>query len=522
MTTTAHIRIGIRRRWTHCSAMGALLLTASALDAQPSTRWTINGRPTPQARATVAVMRGVSARGLRPQDYGVMKLGEQVVALSAAARPDSAAAARFDTALSTSLLRLLTHLHSGRVPPRDADLRLPETHGPTNFEGAVHEVSVAVDVPAAIARAEDRYAGYLGLVRALARYRVVAADTTLRALAPLATTMRQDASYADAPMLRRWLTALGDLPEGASTVPDSLAMQYDPALAAATRRFQARHGLDSTGILGPVTMAALAVPVTRRVQQIELAIERWRWLPDVPPARYAVANIPAFRLYVFEDDTVAARPVMRMDVIVGRAYPGRRTPVFTATMNEVVLRPYSDIPISIARSEMLPRIRRDSRYLQRETLEIVGGDDDGARTFEPTSGNLARVASGSLRLRQRPGAQNALGPAKFLFPNAHNVYLHGTPARSLFSSVRRDFSHGCIRVADPAALAEMVLHDQPTWDRTRIEEAMARSTPTRIRITRPLGVFILYTTVVVDGGIVRFYPDIYGHDASLQRRLGRR
>lgn len=252
-------------------------------------------------------MRAASARGLRRQDYGATKLHEQFVALTAAARPDSAAAARFDTALSTSLLRLLTHLHSDRVPPRGANLRLPETHGPTNFEAFVREVSVAVDVSAAIARAEGRYAGYQGRVRALARYRVVAADTTLRALAPLAAPIRQGASDADAPMLRRWLTALGDLPGGASTVPDSLAIQYDAALAAATRRFQARHGLDSTGTVGPATISALAVPVSRRIQQIERALESWRWLADVPPARYAVVNIPAFRLYLFEDHTVAAR-----------------------------------------------------------------------------------------------------------------------------------------------------------------------------------------------------------------------
>ena len=307
MKTTARIVDDMRRSWLPCSAMGVLLLNASVLAAQGTTRWTSNGRPTPQARATVAVMRGVSARGLRPQDYGATNLHEQVVALTAAARPDSAAAARFDTALSTSLLRLLTHLHSDRVPPRGANLRLPETHGPTNFEAFVRKVSVAVDVSAAIARAEESVCRLPGT-----RSRAGAVSRRGRgyhaaALAPLAAPIRQGASYVDAPMLRRWLTALGDLPGGASIVPDSLAIQYDAALAAATRRFQARHGLDSTGTVGPATISALAVPVSRRIQQIERALERWPWLPDVPPARYAVVNIPAFRLCLFEHDTVAAR-----------------------------------------------------------------------------------------------------------------------------------------------------------------------------------------------------------------------
>jgi murein L,D-transpeptidase YcbB/YkuD len=493
---------------------------STVVAAQSPPSWIADGRPTAQAVGVVAFMHGVASRGLRESDYQADSLGVQAQRLAAGRTLDTAAAARFDAELSRALVRLLTHLHAGRVTPRALGFQLPDTHGALDFAAMARDVSRSPDVRAAITLAEPRYAGYSTLLRALARYRALATDSTLHPPAPPVRSPRPGESYADAPALRRWLEALGDYATERAAVPDSLLGRYDSALVRAVQRFQARHGLDTNGTLGPATVAALRVPFARRVRQIELALERWRWLPDVPPARYAVVNIPAFRLYIFENDSAAARPVMRMNVIVGREYAGRRTPVFTATMEQVVLHPFWDVPVNIARSEMLPHIRRDPGYLAREALEIVSGDDEHARIFPPTSANLARVSSGSLRIRQRPGDKNALGPAKFLFPNDHNVYLHGTPSRALFGDTRRDFSHGCIRVQDPAGLAELVLQGQPEWNRAAIDAAMAGTRTRRIPVARPIGVFILYATVVVaDDDIVRFYPDIYGHDTKLERAL---
>jgi murein L,D-transpeptidase YcbB/YkuD len=262
------------------------------------------------------------------------------------------------------------------------------------------------------------------------------------------------------------------------------------------------------------------VPLARRVRQIELTLERWRWLPDTVPARYAVVNIPGFRLYMFQNDPAAAHPELRMNVIVGQA--GRRgTPVFTGTMQQVVFRPYWDVPLSIARKETLRDIRRKPGYMEREELEIVRGGDDAAVVHAPTARNLDRVAAGTMRIRQRPGPKNALGLVKFVFPNDYNVYLHGTPAQQLFAESRRDFSHGCIRVEDPPALAELVLRGQAGWDRAAIEAAMADTVTRRVRIERPIAVYILYQTVVVgEDGVVRVYRDVYGYDARLERVLG--
>jgi murein L,D-transpeptidase YcbB/YkuD len=297
-------------------------------------------------------MHTTPSRGLRPGDYDADRLAEQARTLAAGAQSDSASTMRFNAPLSVSVVRLLTHLHAGRTRPRALGFRIPDTHGTVDFVAMAQAVSTAMDVPAAIAMAEPRYAGYHGLLWALARYRAVAGDSALHAPAPPRKAARSGALYEDAPALRRWLAALGDLAVMPATVSDSLVRLYDPALVEAVRVFQARHGLHTDAVLGPATVAALRVPAARRVRQ--LALERWRWLPDVPPSRYAVGNIPAFRLYV-EDDSTAARPVMRMDVIVGQAYSGRRTPVFTATMEQVVLHPYWDVPINIARNELIPR-----------------------------------------------------------------------------------------------------------------------------------------------------------------------
>ena len=288
-------------------------------------------------------------------------------------------------------------------------------------------------------------------------------------------------------------------------------------------RFQRRHGLDADGVIGQATMTQLRVPLARRVRQIELTLERWRWLPGRPASRYIVVNIPSFRLYAFENDSAAERPVLAMNVIVGKANGRHNTPVFSATMREVVFHPYWDVPPRIARTELVPSFRRTPATFEREGFEIVrlGAGEVNAPTFPPTAQNLARVAAGELRVRQRPGPANALGVVKFVFPNRYNVFLHDTPTRGLFASTRRDFSHGCIRVAQPNDLAEFVLRGQEPWDRVAIDSITTGDGTVHVPVVRPIQVVVLYATAAVaEDGTVRFYPDLYRHDAALERALG--
>jgi murein L,D-transpeptidase YcbB/YkuD len=316
------------------------------------------------------------------------------------------------------------------------------------------------------------------------------------------------------------LTALGDLPEPTAPVDGAQTATLDPALVEALQRFQTRHGLEADGALGRGTYATLTTPLGVRVAQIERTLERWRWLPPRLESPPIIVNIPQFRLFAFQSVEDVEEQMLTMNVIVGKAFPANRTPVFVSDMTYVVLRPYWDVPYSITTREMLPSIRSNPGYLASHGLEMVSGGGDAATAVEPTPENVEALARGTLRLRQIPGPNNALGLAKFIMPNAFNVYLHSTPAQSLFGRSSRAFSHGCVRVADPVALAQYVLRDEPSWTRESIVAAMNGMRPLRINLRQPIRVFIVYgTAVATESGTVLFFDDIYGHDASLQRQL---
>jgi murein L,D-transpeptidase YcbB/YkuD len=208
-----------------------------------------------------------------------------------------------------------------------------------------------------------------------------------------------------------------------------------------------------------------------------------------------------------------------MNVVVGKTM-GHATPVFVGQMAYVVFRPYWSPPPSIVRSEIVPHARRDPSYIERQNMEIVASGDERAPALPATPENLDKVAAGKLFVRQKPGDKNSLGLAKFIFPNSENVYMHGTPAQSLFARARRDFSHGCIRLEDPPRLAEWVLRDQPEWTRERIDAAMSGERPTQVNLKQKLTVFLFYDTAYVDSkGAVYFADDYYGHDALLEKAL---
>jgi murein L,D-transpeptidase YcbB/YkuD len=198
-----------------------------------------------------------------------------------------------------------------------------------------------------------------------------------------------------------------------------------------------------------------------------------------------------------------------------------RTPVFAASLERVIFRPFWNVPASITRGEILPRLVRDPGYLERQRLELVRGPGDGAQVVAATPANLAALARGQLRLRQRQGSGCALGLVKFDFPNASGVYLHGTPAGQLFERTRRDFSHGCVRVEKPERLAAWVLAPLGTWPPDRIVAAMqGAGSPLEVSLPKPITVVLFYTTAIVaSDGTIRFAADIYGHDAALARAL---
>ena len=254
----------------------------------------------------------------------------------------------------------------------------------------------------------------------------------------------------------------------------------------------------------------------RRVRQLDANLERMRWLPRDLGDRAVVVNIPAFRLQAFEQ----GRAALTMKVVVGREWGDRETPVFADSMATVVINPYWNVPAGIARDEIVPKARRDRGYLTAHDYEVVHGWGNDAPTISPwsvTSAQLAAIGNG-YRIRQRPGPGNALGRIKFLFPNDYAVYLHDTPADQLFDERVRAFSHGCVRVEAPVALAAWVLGQQG-WDASRVRSAMATRDRRPVTLDRKIPVYLMYLTAFGRDGTLHFRDDIYDLDQRLIARL---
>lgn len=497
----------------------ALLATCWACAAQAVSPWLDTaGQPTRNTLDALQLLQHADAEGLVPADYAARPLAERAAAVASA---DPAAQAAFTRDLQAATLHYLHDLHQGRVSPASVGMRVPPRTDAQALPDQLARALAEQRLPAAAAALAPQLSQYALLREQLARYRRLAADTTL-AVPEIRPTVRPDAPLAAAAALRTWLIALGDLPETTAPATD----HYDSTLADGVRHFQQRHGLAPDGVLGRATVAELTTPLPQRVRQIELAMERLRWLAPLGERRFVAINIPMFRLWAWDPAAPGTAP-LAMNVIVGKSL-NTQTPVLQQDMRYLIFRPYWNVPRSILLKELLPQIRRNPATLQREDLEIVRGGGDDATPVPASADNLALLQQGALRLRQRPGARNSLGLVKFVFPNDADVYLHGTPAQALFARPRRDFSHGCVRVEDPVALAQWVLADAPAesgaWTRERIEAAMAAERSQRVTLARAIPVLLFYTTAVVlpDDGL-HFAADIYGHDRRLAKALtGRR
>ncbi len=480
--------------------------------------WFAAGRPTASALGVVTELTSAETRGLDPADYAVPALRDMLT--NPAVLADPGALRALDQQLSLTVAHLVSDLHAGRIAPRVVGHDLEVPHAALDLSVAVRALAGARDPKAVLDDFEPGFQHYDLLKAALRRYRELAQDATLTSLPPLPTrTVRPGDSYAGAAALRRLLTALGDLPARPAVLDDTT---FDEVLSEALTKFQDRHGVNMDGALGPTTFRLLTTPLSRRVRQIEYSLERARWLPPRLEAPPILVNIPQFRLFAFSTTSDREDTLLQMRVIVGKIYRRNNTPVFAADMRTIVLRPYWDVPRTILLEELLPRIQANPSWLAANNFEIVAGEGDDGQVLAATPDNIAALGAGALRLRQKPGGGNALGVAKFLFPNSHNVYLHGTTAQGLFAEARRAFSHGCIRVEDPLQLAQFVLRNDPNWNRAALDAAAASSTPQRINLATPIRVFIMYATAIAtEAGNVLFFEDIYGHDAKLGAALAR-
>lgn len=472
-------------------------LRATYADLSWRPLWTTeDGRLTPRGAALRAALAETAARhGLDPGRYRL---------------PSTGSAAALDLELSRAAVRLAGDLRSGVLrSPHALHVAYPAE---AESDGLLHALAGAADPADALAAAAPTGPLYPDLVRALAQYRAVAAAGGWPAVPGAETLEPGQTDDAQVPALRRRLVISGDLALDAlePSRGDLDSPVYDLRLEAAVRRFQERHGLAVDGLIGPNTRRALNIPVAARIETLLLNLDRLRWMPDQLGARHILVNIAGFEVMVMRD----GRPILRSAIVVGKRR--QETPAFSDTVEHVVVNPYWNVPKSIAVEEIAPQAARDPSYIHREDMEVVV---PGGGTIDPYMVDWEAAAAGDLpyRLRQRPGPANALGRVKILFPNDFAVYLHDTPARSLFDRRVRAFSHGCMRVEKPLELAAEVLD----WPVEKLAALIDTGERRWLSVDRPTPVHVTYLTAWVDPdtGAVQFRDDLYGRDADLRPQV---
>lgn len=483
-----------------------------------SLSWIRGMQPTAQAQQLISILLRAEQKGLAAEDYDGPRWGGRLAKLKpTSVQPSEADAVRFDAELTVCVMRYISDLHIGKVNPKHFDFGLDvETKKYDLPDFLKADVVDSSDVAGALAKVEPPYPGYQRTIQALQSYLEFVKEYDWNQLPAIQKTIAPGDSYSGVPQLSKLLRLVGDLSADANVPADGTV--YQAPLVDAVRSFQRRHGRTPDGRITAQTLADLNVPLTNRIRQMQLTLERWRWLPVGLHSALIVANIPEFRLRAYDENY---KIVLSMNVVVGKAY-AHDTPVFTDTMQYVVFRPYWNVPYSIAKAEFLSRLARDPDYLAKKGFEVVNSGQDVVTSGAVTGDILAQLRAGKLYIRQMPGPKNSLGLVKFIFPNSSNVYMHDTPAQEFFAKSRRDFSHGCIRLEKPADLAVWVLRENPGWDMDRVHATMNGTPNQQVNLANPIPVLILYGTVIVtEDGIVHFYDDIYGHDAALEKALAK-
>lgn len=464
--------------------------------------WVNSRRPTENAADALKALGTARQHGFDANDYGaadLLALSQAVEDIDPKSPERLQRVAEFDVRMTAALFAFGRDVAIGRTLPTSPDGSWQARRTAPDYAGTF---SQALDDPLKwIESLRPPHAEYAALQKALDDLHGQKEKGGWVSVPK--GVLKPGASGAGVIALRHRLAASGHLE--AAEQPSN---RFDGEVEAAVKAFQNLHGIKATGIVDAATLAALNVPLDRRIQQVALNLQRWRWMPDDLGDRYFMVNIPQFMLVVREN----GKPVMDIRVVVGR--PGHNTPIFSDEMETVVLSPYWNIPDSIAEGETVPAVVKDPGYLERQNIEVLRRSGDAVTVVKASEVDWDDAgALEGLVFRQRPGARNALGHVKFLFPNSYNVYLHDTPADDLFARPGRAFSHGCVRVEEPEKLAKYVLRDFPEWDEPRLFAAMQSGVEKHVKLKQKVPVHLVYfTSWVNENGGLHFQPDIYRYD----------
>lgn len=516
--------------------------------------WSRNGKPTEQATRLVQIFGDAAKKGLQPTDYDTA-LWPQRTAQLAHAGSSGDTIAQFDVAMTVDLMRYLSDLHLGRINPQtlNFDIDVPTRRQQFNMADLLNNQLVdADDVTTVLNGVEPQSPMYQKTEAALPHYLELAQKQASEPSQPLPDVTKAVApggAYPAVAQLAQRLSLEGDLPSSGDQSAAPAGSRYTPELSQAVQQFQNRHGLNADGKLSKDTIAALNIPMSVRVQQINDSLESWRWLPDNFVKPRVLVNLPEYYVRTYDD---SGNEAFKMKVVDGQSKDDHNTPVFVRTMRYLIFRPYWNLPTDIVKKDLLAR-HASTSYFDAHGYEVVD------RAGKPVSGwSMDDLEHARYLVRQKPGPENSLGLVKFMFPNEYDIYLHSTPEMNLFNLAERDRSHGCIRLNDAEKMANWVLNGQGDWNADKIHMAMfgqplnangdqttnvantnpadaatgkdADSGPTstspedinnkQVNLQNPLTVSLMYLTANADeDGTMHFFDDMYGYNKSLEAAL---
>ena len=496
---------------------------AGALDGESQILNGFYGRR--EFRAIWFTARGASARaklfldrlgragehGLDPEDYGYASLAGGARAFAPGTR------AGLEVAMSRAFARYAADVNGGRIHPnrRVPGLYiLPVRPDPERLLVAAARTR---DFAKYIDTLSPRTPQYARLLEAMAYYRAIAARGGWQPIAP-GPTLKPGISDPRIARIKARLRIVGDLKAKGAT-PDL----YTPALAAAVKRFQLRHGLEADGNVGKTTLSAMNVPIAGRLDQMSLNLERRRWMPDDLGDTYVFVNLAdQYLKLVTRANTAKPKTVHVAKVVVGRRF--RQTPIFSGMISYTLFNPYWNVPQSIARKDLLPKIKKDPGYLAKNNYLLLRRPLVNASAVDPATVDWSAMNKKNFPyyIRQTPGPWNALGEMIFMFPNPHNIFIHDTPARKLFWRNIRSFSSGCIRLQNPTTFAMLVLKANGGWTPKRVQKIVKTREQIRVNLKVKVRVHITYLTAWSNkDGTHNFRRDIYGRDKRLKEMLVR-
>ncbi len=464
--------------------------------------WVTDAGPGARAERLREALDSAGQEGLAPANYRLGEIERHWQARMPAAK------ACLDLLLTDAFRRYASDVHSGRIDPREADPAWYPRPAPFEPAEALRAASSEHAFAAFLHDLPPPHTGYQRLREALARYEALARDggwTNVAAGASIEPGM----SDVRVPVLRARLRAEGDL-RGITFGGE----RYDERLAAAVRQFQKRHGLTADGIVGSRTRAAMNVPVAERLAQMRRTMERWRWLPRSLGDPHVLVNTAGFELDVVDGQ----RSVLEMRVIVGT--PDQATPSFTASMDALVINPYWNVPLRIARDKLLPIQQRNPRFFVSRGFRVYSNGGVSSREIDPAGIDWWRVSTEEFpyRLRQEPGEKNSMGRVAFVLPNPFDIFLHDTPERRLFERETRTFSEGCVRIERFMPLALYALRGSEGWDEGHIRAEIESLRHQKVALSRPIPVHVLYlTSWIDDAGVAHFVGDAYQREKVLAR-----